>query len=73
MMKPAPMHWSWQKKKVIRSFIRLMTRRLQPDRNDRHGDHQGTAAGRLYPRAIGGGGLAIGVSTLAKMLNPNSA
>ena len=71
MMKPANMHISWQKRMDILLFIHLMTPTVATG--------QGTIAMEIFKELplvdiilvpIGGGGLATGVSTLAKLLNP---
>ena len=47
-----------------------MIRQLQPDRNDRNGNFKESPLVEYILVPIGGGGLATGVSTLAKLLNP---
>ena len=71
MMKLVPMHWSLQKKRDIPLSIRLMILPLQQDRvrlQWKSVQELPLVDYILVP--IGGGGLATGVSTLAKLLNP---
>ena len=65
------MHMSWQKNTDIHLSIRSMIRRLQPVREPlqwKSIKELPLVDYILVP--IGGGGLATGVSTLAKLLNP---
>ena len=70
-MKRVNMHISWPRSMAIHLFIRLMIRHVATG--------QGTIAMEIVQELptvdyilvpIGGGGLASGVATLAKMLNP---
>ena len=71
-MKPVPMRWSWQKKRDTPLSIHLMILQLPQVREPlpwKSSQELPLVDYILVP--IGGGGLATGVSTLAKLLNPH--